>query len=90
MHSDGTILGEVQWKWLESELRNSDAQIHIFGSSIQVRVHHTHFSKVHIRVVILKAPGETFSELARRCKHLRALGIKVCKFFLKPQINMQK
>jgi len=32
----GTILGEKQWKWLEEELRNSDAQIHIFGSGIQV------------------------------------------------------
>lgn len=34
--SDGTMLGEVQWRWFEDELRNSDAQIHIIGSSIQV------------------------------------------------------
>ncbi len=32
----GTILGEKQWQWLEQELKNSDAQIHIIGSGIQV------------------------------------------------------
>ena len=32
----GTILGETQWQWLESELTNSDAQIHIIGGSIQM------------------------------------------------------
>ncbi len=32
----GTILGEAQWKWFESELRNSDADLHLIGSSIQV------------------------------------------------------
>ena len=32
----GTILGEDQWFWLERELRNSDAQVHIIASSIQV------------------------------------------------------
>ncbi len=32
----GTILGETQWKWLESELANSSAQVHIIGSGIQV------------------------------------------------------
>ncbi|KAG0562548.1 hypothetical protein KC19_9G155400 [Ceratodon purpureus] len=36
IHSDGTMLGEIQWRWFENELRNSDAQIHIIGSSIQV------------------------------------------------------
>ena len=30
------LLGEEQWAWLESQLRNSDAQIHLIGSSIQV------------------------------------------------------
>ncbi|MEO0338600.1 MAG: alkaline phosphatase D family protein [Bacteroidota bacterium] len=32
----GTILGEVQWKWLENELRNSEAQVHLIGNGIQV------------------------------------------------------
>ena len=32
----GTILGEKQWEWLEEELKNSDAQIHIIGSGIQI------------------------------------------------------
>lgn len=36
IRSDGTMLGEIQWRWFENELRNSDAQIHIIGSSIQV------------------------------------------------------
>lgn len=36
MPSDkGDFLGEAQWKWLEKELKNSDAAIHIIGSSIQ-------------------------------------------------------
>ena len=32
----GTILGEKQWKWLERELTNSDADIHLIGSSYQL------------------------------------------------------
>jgi alkaline phosphatase D len=32
----GTILGEEQWQWLEAELENSDAQIHLIGNGIQV------------------------------------------------------
>lgn len=36
LRSDGTMLGETQWRWFEHELQNSDAQIHIIGSSIQV------------------------------------------------------
>jgi len=32
----GDILGETQWKWLEKELTNSDADIHIIGSGIQI------------------------------------------------------
>lgn len=31
----GDILGEEQWDWLERELRTSDAQIHLIGTSIQ-------------------------------------------------------
>ena len=30
------ILGEAQWEWLEHELINSDAQVHIIGSGIQI------------------------------------------------------
>ncbi len=32
----GTILGAAQWQWLEQELKNSDAQIHLIGSGIQI------------------------------------------------------
>lgn len=32
----GKILGETQWEWLENEFKNSEAAIHIIGSSIQV------------------------------------------------------
>lgn len=31
----GTMLGEQQWKWLESELTNSSAEVNIIGSGIQ-------------------------------------------------------
>jgi alkaline phosphatase D len=33
---EGDILGEAQWKWLEEELLNSEAQVNIIASSIQV------------------------------------------------------
>lgn len=32
----GDILGEAQWKWLEEELTDSDAAIHIIGCGIQI------------------------------------------------------
>jgi len=32
----GDILGEVQWKWLEEELTQSDAQFHLIFSGIQI------------------------------------------------------
>jgi len=32
---EGDVLGEAQWLWLENELRNSDARLHIVVSSIQ-------------------------------------------------------
>ena len=32
----GDMLGETQWQWLEQQLTNSDADIHIIGSGIQV------------------------------------------------------
>ncbi len=33
---DGDMLGEAQWAWLEKELTNSDAQIHVIASGVQV------------------------------------------------------
>jgi alkaline phosphatase D len=33
---EGDVLGEEQWAWLAGELTDSDASIHIIGSSIQV------------------------------------------------------
>ena len=32
----GTVLGETQWNWLEKELTNSNADIHLIGSSYQL------------------------------------------------------
>ncbi|QHV99086.1 alkaline phosphatase D family protein [Spirosoma endbachense] len=32
----GDMLGEAQWQWLEKQLTNSDADIHIIGSGVQV------------------------------------------------------
>lgn len=39
--SDGTILGEAQWRWLEKELQTSDAQVHLIANGIQV-LHEEH------------------------------------------------
>ena len=33
--TDGDVLGEVQWKWLEDEFRNSTAKVVLVGSSFQ-------------------------------------------------------
>jgi alkaline phosphatase D len=33
---DGDMLGEVQWKWLENELRTSTANLNVLCSSVQV------------------------------------------------------
>lgn len=35
VNDNGDMLGETQWKWLEAELRNSTAQVHIIGCGIQ-------------------------------------------------------
>ncbi len=32
----GDVLGQAQWQWLENELTNSDAQVHIIASGLQV------------------------------------------------------
>lgn len=37
----GTILGEAQWMWLENELSNSTAKVHIIANGIQV-LHQDH------------------------------------------------
>lgn len=34
--STGQFLGEAQWKWLEKELKNSTAQVHVLASGIQI------------------------------------------------------
>jgi alkaline phosphatase D len=39
--SNGTILGETQWAWLESQLRGSDAQVHLIANGIQI-LHEEH------------------------------------------------
>ncbi len=35
-YGEGTVLGETQWKWLEEELKNSEADFNVIVSSIQV------------------------------------------------------
>jgi alkaline phosphatase D len=35
-NSEGDVLGEKQWKWLENELQDEEAKLYIIGSSIQV------------------------------------------------------
>lgn len=32
----GDVLGEAQWQWLETELSDSDAKVHIIGCGIQI------------------------------------------------------
>jgi len=34
-YGNGTMLGEIQWKWLENELNNSNASFNIIVSSVQ-------------------------------------------------------
>jgi len=41
----GDILGQDQWTWLESELKNSDADVHIICSSLQVIPSQHYFEK---------------------------------------------
>ncbi|KFK32929.1 hypothetical protein AALP_AA6G307500 [Arabis alpina] len=36
LRSDGSILGDTQWTWLEEELRGQRSEITIIGSSVQV------------------------------------------------------
>jgi alkaline phosphatase D len=41
----GDVLGEAQWKWLEEELKKSDAALNIINSSIQVISEEHRFEK---------------------------------------------
>ena len=41
----GTILGEAQWAWLEKELQESKASVHIIASSIQIVPQEHRFEK---------------------------------------------
>lgn len=43
--SDGAVLGEAQWKWLEGQLVGSPAQVHVVVSSIQVLASEHRFEK---------------------------------------------
>ena len=36
LRSDGSILGDTQWGWLEEELRGPHSEITIIASSVQV------------------------------------------------------
>jgi alkaline phosphatase D len=45
VNDTGDILGEQQWQWLEDELTESDAAIHIIGSSIQLVAEEQGFEK---------------------------------------------
>ncbi|MBS1682611.1 MAG: alkaline phosphatase family protein [Bacteroidetes bacterium] len=45
VNTTGDVLGEVQWKWLEEELRNSDAALFIVNSSIQALAEDHRFEK---------------------------------------------
>lgn len=45
VNATGDVLGEEQWAWLERELANSTAQVHLVGSSIQVVAEEHRFEK---------------------------------------------
>ncbi len=45
INETGDILGEDQWNWLEDQLTESDAAIHIIGSSIQLVAEEQGFEK---------------------------------------------
>jgi len=42
---EGSILGTAQWQWLEDEIKNSTAEIHIIASSIQAIPEEHRFEK---------------------------------------------
>ncbi|MFN3939545.1 MAG: alkaline phosphatase D family protein, partial [Chitinophagales bacterium] len=44
-NTSGDILGEAQWQWLENELKNSTADVHIICTSIQIIPEQHRFEK---------------------------------------------
>lgn len=36
LNGSGDMLGELQWKWLENEIKTTDAQINIITNGIQL------------------------------------------------------
>lgn len=45
LNATGDVLGEAQWRWLENELKNSKAGVHIIASSIQFLANDHGFEK---------------------------------------------
>jgi alkaline phosphatase D len=45
INPDGDVLGDSQWTWLEKELTNSDARLHLIASSIQFLANDHNFEK---------------------------------------------
>jgi len=41
----GTLLGKSQWAWLEKQLKNSNAKVHVFGCGIQLLSNKHRFEK---------------------------------------------
>jgi alkaline phosphatase D len=41
----GTLLGKAQWAWLEKQLKNSNAKVHVFGCGIQLLSNKHRFEK---------------------------------------------
>lgn len=41
----GTLLGKAQWTWLEKQLKNSNARVHVFGCGIQLLSNKHRFEK---------------------------------------------
>jgi phosphodiesterase/alkaline phosphatase D-like protein len=50
--SDGTILGDPQWQWLERELHGPQSEITIIGSSIQVNISLVRYIVVEIKTFV--------------------------------------
>ena len=44
-NTEGDMLGETQWTWLENELKNSDASVHLIGCGIQMIAEEHGFEK---------------------------------------------
>lgn len=53
MRSDGSVLGDTQWAWLEEELRGPPTEITIIGSSVQVFCSVLFFIKIQNQFCLL-------------------------------------